>query len=446
MVRTKGRIVDRGSTSVIYPRQGARQETATSLPLSICPAQREPPHKQRSGAPPYHQEQPTSSDSQSSSPAQRETPQKQPHLFLFRSAPRSGRPFRSSRLPLAIQLPRAVGGPPTSSIFSSSIEQPRTAGAPQQTASSLPPSSSPAQRELPQKQPPPILKSQSSSPAQRETLQKQPPSICNPAAPRSGRAPHKQHLLFLYRAAPRSGSSPKSSLLQFSIKQPRAAGNPPETATSLPLSISPAQRETLQKHPSIGNQAAPRSGRPPYKQHRLFLYRAAPRSGSSLKCSLLQISIKPPRAAGDPPETESSLPLSSSPAQRELPQMQPPPIINQAAPRSGRPPRNSLLPPSTEQPRAAGAPPEAASSLPLSSSPAQRETLQKQPPSICNPAAPRSGSPPHKQHLLFLYRAAPRSGSSPKSSLLLPLDMQPRAAESTSRDSRSSPSKQPLIS
>ena len=130
------------------------------------------------------------------------------------------------------------------------------------------------------------------------------------------------------------------------------AGAPPDAASSLPQSSSPAQRELLQKQP------------------RLSLYRAAPRSGSSLRKSLLP-----------------------------------------AAPRSGNFPRKSLLPPSIKQPRAARAPP-------------------KQHPPSFNRAAPRSGSSLRKSHLppLIEQPHAAASGSSPRIRLLPPSIEQPRAA------------------
>ena len=98
--------------------------------------------------------------------------------------------------------------------------------------------------------------------------------------------------------------------------------------------------------------------------------RAAPRSGSSPRSSpLLHPPIKQPRAAAAPPEAASSVPQLSSPAQRELPQKEPTPSLNRAAPRSGSSPRSSLLRPSIKQPRAAAASPERASPVPQSSSP-----------------------------------------------------------------------------
>ena len=81
----------------------------------------------------------------------------------------------------------------------------------------------------------------------------------------------------------------------------------------------------------------------------------------------------------------------------------------------------SLLLPSIGQSGAAGAPRERASFLPLTGSPAQRELPQKGPPPSLYRAAPRSGSSPQKgpPPSLF-YRAALRSGSSPRKSSLLP--------------------------
>ena len=176
-------------------------------------------------------------------------------------------------------------------------------------------------------------------------LKNRPPSLINQAAPRSGSS-HRKTLLrpsikqpptpSLNRAAPRSGSSPRKSLLRPSIEQPRAAAAPPEAA---PYSI-------------------------PQKQPPPSLNQAAPRSGSFPRSSPLHPSIKQPRAAG-------------------APQKQPPtPSPNQAAPRSGSSSRSSLLRPSIKQPRAAAAPPEAASSVPQSSSPAQRQLPQKEPVTI----------------------------------------------------------------
>ena len=123
------------------------------------------------------------------------------------------------------------------------------------------------------------------------------------------------------------------------------------------------------------------------------LYRTAPRSGSSPRKSLLPPSIEQPRAAGAPPERASSLHLSSSPAQRELCQKEPSPsALYRAAPCSGISPRESLLPTSIEQPRAAGELPEKAQSLPITgSSPAQRELSQKEsPPYTTSNGQPRA--------------------------------------------------------
>ena len=222
------------------------------------------------------------------------------------------------------------------SIFQawSRVEQPRAAGAPPDgAASSLPLSSSPAQREL-----------------------------------------------------------PLSSLLPPSIEQPRAAGAPPNAASSLPLSSSPAQREL------------------PQTQHPPSLYRAAPRSGSSPKRSILpppsqQLRaarqrkipmkqplplIEQPRAAEAPQNAASSLPHPSSSVQRKIPIK-----------------ASSLFLPLIEQPRAAGAPPKAASSLPHPSSSAQRELPQKQHPPCPNRRAPRRGSSPPKQRSPSPFPAAP---------------------------------------
>ena len=256
------------------------------------------------------------------------------------------------------------GSPPRNSHISSSFDQPHAAGDPSEAAS---------------------FHWQSSSPTQWEG----PPQAAS-SLPLSSSG-----------AASRSGSSPKSSIFSSSIEQPRAAGAPPEAASSLPLSSSPAQREL------------------PQKQYLLFLYRAAPRSGSSSRSSIFSSSIEQPRAAGAPPEAASSFPLSSSPAQRELPQKQPPPSLNYAVMCGRSPPRCSLLPPPImqpraverpsrdslvspyiQQPRAARALLETASSLSPSSSPAQRELPQKQPPPSLRYAASRSGIPLQRQPLI----------------------------------------------
>ena len=172
----------------------------------------------------------------------------------------------------------------------------------------------------------------------------------------------------LNRAVPRSGSSPEISLLPPSIGQARAAGAPPKAASSLSLSSSPAQRELPpnaagllplsieQPRAAISLSSSPAQRELPPKQPPPSLNRTAPRSGSSPQSSLLPLAS-----------------LSSSPAQRKLPPKQSPPALYRAAPRSGSSPQSSLLPLSVEQPRAGGAPPNAASSLPQSGSPAQRE-------------------------------------------------------------------------
>ena len=167
----------------------------------------------------------------------------------------------------------------------------------------------------------------------------------------------------LNRAATRSGSAPRNIIFLPPIEQPRAEGASPESsASSLPQSSSPAQRERPQNH------------QPPPS-----LNRAAPRRGSFPRImSLLPPSIEhQPRAERAPPESSdySSLPQSGSPAQRE----------------SGVP-RNTIFFQPIEQPRAAGAPPESASSLPQWSCPAQRVGApghQNQPP----PSPPQPSSP-----------------------------------------------------
>ena len=191
--------------------------------------------------------------------------------------------------------------PPRNNIFPPpSNEQPRAAGASQERASSLHPSSSPAQRELPQ----------------------------------------IEHHLSLHRAAPRSGSFPKLSIISPSIEQPRAPGASLERASSLHPSSSPAQREL------------------PHKEHHPSIHRAAPRSGSFPRRSIILPSIGQPRAAGASSERASSLHPSSSPAQRELPHKEHHPSIHRAAPRSGSFSRRSIILPSIGQPRAAGASPD----------------------------------------------------------------------------------------
>ena len=334
--------------------------------------------------------------------------------------------------------PRNGSSPRSSPLLHPPIKQPRAAGAPPEATSSVPQSSSPAQRQLPQKQPPPSL---------------------NQAAPRSGSFPRKSLLRpsikqpptpYLNQAAPRSGSSPRKSLPRPSIKQPSAAAAPPEAASSVPQLSSPAQRELPQKEPTPS------------------LNRAAPRSGGSPRSSpLLHPPIKQPRAAAAPPEAASSVPQSSSPAQRELPQKEPPPSLNQAAPysvpqssspaqqeipqkeptpspnqaapRSGSSPRSSLLRPSIKQPRAAGAPPERAYSVPQSSSPAQRQLPQKQPSPSLNQAAPRSGSSPEA-----VPYSVPQS-SSPAQRQLLQKAVPYSVPQSSSPAQRQLPQKEPSV-
>ena len=100
---------------------------------------------------------------------------------------------------------------------------------------------------------------------------------------------------------------------------------------------SPAQRELPQKEPPISlylsSSPAQRELRP-HKEPRSSLLRAAPRSGSSLRKSLLLPSYGKPRAAGDFPNSSRASSLV-------------PPSFYRAAPRSGSSPRKiSLLHPS----------------------------------------------------------------------------------------------------
>ena len=128
----------------------------------------------------------------------------------------------------------------------------------------IPPSGSPAQRELPQNQP----------------------------------------LLSLYRAAPRSGSSPRSSLFSPYIEQPRAAGASPETGPSFHQSGSPAQRKFPEKQApaSLHQSCSPAQREVPRQKQPLLSINnpAAPRSGISLRNMPLPPSIQQPRAAGIP--------------------------------------------------------------------------------------------------------------------------------------------------
>ena len=147
------------------------------------------------------------------------------------------------------------------------------------------------------------------------------------------------------------------------------------------------------------------------------------------------------RVGGAPPERRgSSLLESISPVQRELPQEQPPPMLNWAAPRSGSSPKNAPLPCSIGQaPRTAGTPPGTVPSHAQSISPAQRELLrpyQTLPPSHAQSISPAQrnlpqdlpGKAPSHAQLGSLVQ---RVGASPErgSSLLeAPSINQPRAA------------------
>ena len=173
-------------------------------------------------------------------------------------------------------------------------------------------------------------------------------------------------LLRLYSTLPLHLLPTTASSLPPSCIQPRAVAAPPERASSLPLLSSPTQRELTHIESFL-----PRSGSSvPQKELPPSLIESfLPRSGSSPRNSLLPPSIIQPRAAAAPPERAySSLNQSISPAQRQLHQKQPPPSFNRSAPRSGSSARKIFLPPPIEQPRAAGAPPERASSIPLLSS------------------------------------------------------------------------------
>ena len=143
-------------------------------------------------------------------------------------------------------------------------------------------------------------------------------------------------------------------------QSPTRPAGPPSRSSLPPPSIRVEQPPEAQ--PEAQRELIPQKHQPLLSVHRI-----ASRSGNSPGSSILPLSIEQPRASGAPPEAASSLPLWSSPAQRELPQM--------------KPPSRTLSQVSMEQqPRAAGgAPPEVASSLPLSSSPANSQSEQKQP-------------------------------------------------------------------
>ena len=257
-------------------------------------------------------------------------PRKQPLLSVYRAAPRSR---------------------------SSTDKQP----------SSLPLSSSPTQRRIPQNQPPPSLNqaaprweqssprkqpllslSQSSSPEQRELSQEQ--LICSPSIeqPLTAGVPPRSSLPPLTIKQPCAGrATPGSSLFSPSIEQPRAAGAPPRS------------------------------------NHLLSLYRAAPCSGGSPRISLLPLLIKQPHSGGGLPG--SSL-FSPSIKQRRA-------VCGSSICQQ----KSSLSSPLIKQPRAGSrAPPEAASSLAQSSSPGQLELSQKQPSSLSlSIEQPRAaGAPP----------------------------------------------------
>ena len=187
------------------------------------------------------------------------------------------------------------------------------------------------------------------SPAQQELPQKEPRYSILRAAPRSGSSLRTNLLLLPSYGKPRAAGDPPIVEPPPSLYRaaPRIAGAPPERISSLLLPSSPAQREAPpERASSFPLTGSPAQREIPKNEPAPSLYRAAPRSGSSLRKSLLLSSYGKPRAAGDPSNSRASsaLPLSSSPAQRELPHT------------------------------------ERASSLLLPSSPAQRELPQKWPP------------------------------------------------------------------
>ena len=182
-----------------------------------------------------------------------------------------------------------------------------------------------------------------------------------------------------------------------------------DAAPSIPQSSSPAQRRLQMQPPPPPNQAAPRSG-------------------SSPRCSPLHPPIKQPRAVAAQLDAAPSVPQSSSPAQRQLPQIQPPPSLNPAVPRSGSSPRKSPLRPPIKQPRAAAAPLDAASSVLKRSSPAQRQLPQMQPPHSSNQAAPRSGSFPSCSPLHPPIKQPRAAAAPPDIAPSIPQMKQPRAA------------------
>ena len=221
---------------------------------------------------------------------------------------------------------RAAGAFPETGFSPAQVSSPAQQELPQrpETASSLPKSSSPMQ---PERAPPEAACSLSLM--QRELLQKQPPPLQN-------------------RSASCSGSSPRSSLLPLSSSPMQPERAPPEAACSLSL----MQRELLQKQlPPLQNRSAPSAGAPP--EAGSSLYRAAPCSqselpqkqpapsapccGSSSRISLLPSTSKQPRSAG-------------------ARQKQPPPSRSIEQLRAAGAPQRSLLSRSIEQLRAAGTP------------------------------------------------------------------------------------------
>ena len=290
--------------------------------------------------------------------------------------PPSRRPAQSHRPRSGTSPRKSASSPPVSPP---SVNLPCAAGAPPEpTSYSLPLSSRPAH-------------SRSSSPLLI------PPPINHPAvaaAPPPERAPN----ISLIQSATRSRSSPRKSLFPPSSNQPRAAGPLPRRASSLlfysPMRQPHTQRELPQKQPTLPflYRAAPRNGSSPPKEPPSSLYRADQRSRSLPQMSLLPLQINHPALAAPPPptppETAPRLPLSQSAL------------------------RSRII-----------ALPVKAFSLPLLSSPVQRELPPKEP-----PFSPKSISPPshrdlrpQKEPYLSLIQSAPCSESSaPRQSLLSP--------------------------
>ena len=130
---------------------------------------------------------------------------------------------------------------------------------------------------------------------------------------------------------PRAAGAPRKATFLSSIEQPRAAEDPPEMPPSFHHSSSPAQREPpSEAPPSFHQSSSPAQREIPQKCHLPFINLAAPRSGSPTRSTSLPPSIEQPRAAGDPPDMppESFHQFSCS-AQREPPEK--PPSFHQSS-------------------------------------------------------------------------------------------------------------------